>query len=165
MQHFEHKLTANVKFLHKVAIIRESDGEKQVLLLQRASNSESRPDCWDLPGGNAEWPVEGQVSVADLHQADTAREVLEEANLTVSAAIFNLDHLVYFSSYFAAQKEIYTVICGWMINFADSDQAEIKISDEHQELVWVSLADLENYDFGGAKGKFVKTTAERAIKK
>ncbi len=78
MQHFEHQLTTNVKFLHKVAIIRELDGEKQVLILQRDSNSFSRPDCWDLPGGNAEWPIEGQVSTADLHQADTAREVLKK---------------------------------------------------------------------------------------
>jgi len=158
-------LTKNVKFLHKVAIVRNNQGQKEALILQRASDAKSRPNCWDLPGGNVEWPASGQASAADLHQADVAREVLEEANLVVDQKIFDLTNLVHFSSYFAAEKDIYTVICGWGINFSDTDQAEVKISDEHQAQAWVSLADLANYDFGGVKGEFVKHTISEALKK
>lgn len=157
------QLTDRVKFLHKVTIIRSSEERKEVLLLKRSAESTSRPNCWDLPGGNAEWPASEQVSVADLHQFDVAREIKEESNLTVKETIFDLAHLLYFSSYFDATKQIYTIICGWCINLDDTDQAEIKISHEHQDFSWANAKQLDSYDFGGVKGEFIKTMVERAF--
>lgn len=158
-----HQLTENVKFLHKVVIVRQEDGRKEALILHRPEDALSRPNCWDLPGGNVEWPAKDQVSVSDLHKLDIAREIKEESNLTVNPEIFTLAHLIYFSSYFASEKQIYTVICGWTINLDDTDQAEIKISDEHQAMQWVSLEQLPDFDFGGVKGEFVLQSIERAL--
>jgi len=158
-----HQLTENVKFLHKVAIVREQAGQKEVLILQRSSDSVSRPNCWDLPGGNVEWPKPEQASVADLHQLDIAREIKEESNILTEPILFDLSRLKYFSSYFDQAKQMYTVICGWRIDFAETDQAEIIISAEHQALAWVSLVDLPNYDFGGVKGEFILEIIRRAL--
>jgi hypothetical protein len=63
--------------------------------------------------------------------------------------------LVHFSTYFDSDKQIFTVICGWLINYDATNRSEIKISDEHQQQAWVKEADLINYDFGGAKGSFI----------
>lgn len=158
-----HQLTNNVKFLHKVAIVRDQAGQKEVLILQRSADAVSRPNCWDLPGGNSEWPAPEQTSAPDLHQLDVAREIKEEANLVVTAELFKLNHLNYFASYFDSAKQIYTVICGWQINFSDTDQAEIIISAEHQAMAWVKLEELNQYDFGGVKGEFILETIKRAL--
>ncbi len=108
---FPHQLTKNVKFLQKATIIVNG----QVLILRRTLNSKSRLGCWDLPGGNCEWPVKNQTSTANLHLQDIAREVKEETGLIVSVSAFIFDQLVYLSSYFDSSKQIYTVITGWRI--------------------------------------------------
>lgn len=150
------QLTDQVKFLHKVVIVKTEQKQKRVLILKRASDASSRPNAWDLPGGNAEWPKENQLSVFNLHQDDVAREVKEESNLSIDPKLFDLKHLLYFASYFAADQQVYTVICGWGLTIEETDRAEIKISKEHQDQAWISQEELNNYDFGGAKGQFIK---------
>jgi 8-oxo-dGTP pyrophosphatase MutT (NUDIX family) len=159
------QLTEKVKFLHKVAIVRTNQGQKEALILKRSSDSISRPNAWDLPGGNAEWPDMGQESTADLHQLDIAREVKEESNLLVEPSLFDFEHLIYFASYFEADRDLYSINCGWYLDFSESDRAEIKISTEHQEFVWVNSNDLNNYDFGGDRGRFVKNIINKALNK
>jgi 8-oxo-dGTP pyrophosphatase MutT (NUDIX family) len=159
------QLTDQVKFLHKVVIIRTEAEEPVALILQRASDASSRPNAWDLPGGNAEWPKTVQVSAANLHQLDVAREVKEESNLTIDPTLFNLDHLGYFSSYFEADRQTYTVICAWFVQFIETDQAEIQISAEHQKQAWINRAQLDDYDFGGEKGQFIKEMISKAFTK
>ena len=152
-----HQLTKNVKFLHKAVVIVNG----KALILRRNPDSKSRPSCWDLPGGNSEWPSLNQSSQANLHQLDVAREIEEETGLVVASKYFTLDALVYFSSYFASDKQIYTIICGWQTldswieNSFSAKFPEVIISDEHTDYVWVSEAELANYDFGGVKGQFV----------
>jgi len=157
------QLTDRVKFLHKVVIINSASGQPQALILKRASDASSRPNAWDLPGGNAEWPAKMQESAANLHQLDIAREVKEESHLTVDPKLFNLDHLVYFSSYFEADRQIYTIICGWAVEFRETDQADISISDEHQAQAWISRDELDDYDFAGEKGQFIKEMISSAF--
>ncbi len=157
------QLTDRVKFLHKVAIVKSINGQQQALILKRANDASSRPGAWDLPGGNAEWPEKSQESMANLHQNDIAREVKEESHLIVNPQLFNLDHLVYFSSYFEADRQIYTIICGWALEFSETDQAEISISDEHQAQAWISREELDSYDFAGARGQFIKEIISRAF--
>ena len=165
MQKLQHQLTDRVKFLHKVAITRAGGAAREVLLLQRSPQALSRPGAWDLPGGNSEWPAAEQTSGVDLHQIDIAREIKEETALAVSANLFTLDHLVYFSSYYDAGQQIYTIICGWHLSWSDTDQRDIQISAEHQHLAWVKLDQLDNYDFAGDKGQFVKSIAQRALQR
>jgi 8-oxo-dGTP pyrophosphatase MutT (NUDIX family) len=100
------QLTDQVKFLHKVAIVQTQQEQKRVLILKRVNDASSRPNAWDLPGGNAEWPEAQQISAADLHQYDVAREVKEESNLLINPKIFDLAHLLYFTSYFEADRQI-----------------------------------------------------------
>lgn len=159
------QLTEKVKFLHKVAIVRVNQGQKEALILRRSSDSISRPNAWDLPGGNAEWPAMEQENTANLHQLDIAREVKEESNLLVEPHLFDFAHLIYFASYFEADKNVYSINCGWYLDFSESDQAEIKISREHQEFAWLNLDDLDSYDFGGDRGQFVKNILDRAFNK
>jgi 8-oxo-dGTP pyrophosphatase MutT (NUDIX family) len=160
-----HQLTSNVKLLQKAAIIRHQDGEAQVLLLKRSQDALSRPNCWDLPGGNSEWPAEDQGSAANLHLADLAREVQEETALQIEQSDLTLTKLTHFSTFFDADKQMFTVIAGWMIDFAKTAQNQIQISTEHQDFAWVSAADLVQYDFGGEKGRFVVNIIQQAFAK
>lgn len=162
---FKHQLTVNVKLLQKAALIRRQAGQAQVLLLRRSSDALSRPDCWDLPGGNSEWPVSEQPSAADLHLADIVREIAEETGLQVAPTALRLDRLTYFSTFFDADKQIYTVIAGWLVDFADTNQAPVQISAEHQDFAWVAAAELNTYDFGGDKGVFVVEMIQQAFAK
>jgi 8-oxo-dGTP pyrophosphatase MutT (NUDIX family) len=159
------QLTEKVKFLHKVAVLRTNQGQKEALILKRSVDAISRPNAWDLPGGNAEWPNLDQESVANLHRSDVAREVKEESNLLVERNLFDFEHLIYFASYFEADKQVYSINCGWYLDFSETDQSEIKISSEHQEFAWVSLNDLDSYDFGGDRGKFIKNILHKALNK
>lgn len=161
----KHQLTENVKLLQKAAIIRQSDFGLEVLLLKRNATTLSRPNCWDLPGGNSEWPEQSQSSAANLHLFDIAREIAEETGLNVNTKNFSLDKLSYLSTYFDSEKQVYTMICGWSLHFSDTDQGEVQVSDEHQEYVWVTETELENYDFGGDKGTFIVEMIKAAFKK
>ena len=162
---YEHQLTENVKLLQKAAIIRDNHGEQEVLILQRTADAASRPNCWDLPGGNSNWPKDLESSAANLHQADVTREIEEETSLKTDPKNFTLDNLAHFSTYFEQSKQIFTVICGWKLDAAATDGVEVQISDEHQAFEWVTEENLPNYDFGGDKGKFVLDTIVKAFAK
>lgn len=151
----KHQLTENVKLLQKAVIIRQNDNEPEALILQRSSDALSRPACWDLPGGNSEWPAANQVSMANLHLADIGREIEEETSFKIDPASLALNDLVHFSTYFDSSKQIFTVICGWLVNYTTLEEKPVVISAEHQASAWVKESELANYDFGGAKGAFV----------
>lgn len=159
------QLTDQVKFLHKVVIIKTDQEQKRALILKRADDSSSRPGAWDLPGGNAEWPTEAQNNMADLHQLDIAREVKEESNLSVNPMLFDLNHLLYFTSYFETDRQIYTIICGWSLLFSETDQNLVEISKEHQDQAWINQEEIDNYDFGGVRGEFIKDIIKKAFNK
>ncbi|MBU1033500.1 NUDIX domain-containing protein [Patescibacteria group bacterium] len=161
----KHQLTENVKLLQKAAIIRQLNSNPEVLLLKRSSDSKSRPNCWDLPGGNSEWPDTIQSSKANLHLNDITREITEETGLVVAEKSFSLDKLSHLSTYFDVNKQVYTMICGWLVDFLSTDQKEIQTSDEHQEYAWVSEAELSNYDFGGESGTFVLDIIKKSFAK
>ncbi|AKM81134.1 MAG: hypothetical protein UT13_C0001G0173 [Candidatus Pacebacteria bacterium GW2011_GWF2_38_9] len=161
----KHQLTENVKLLQKAAIIRQGESFAEVLLLKRNISSLSRPNCWDLPGGNSEWPAVDQNSAANLHLNDITREITEETGLVVDEKSFSLDKLSHLSTYFDVDKQVYTMICGWFVDFSATDQKEIQTSDEHQEYTWVSEAELSNYDFGGESGAFLLDTIRKSFAK
>lgn len=128
----KHQLTANVKLLQKAVIRRVGKFGSEVLILKRSAASKSRPACWDLPGGNSEWPKQNQESAANLHLADLKREIFEETALNVNLKDLSLDKLLHFSTYFDSDKQIFTIIAAWLIDYVDTDQASITISSEHQ---------------------------------
>lgn len=149
MIHVPHQLTENVKLLHKI-VIKSGD---RILLIKRSQEAVSRPGCWDLPGGNSEWPSVSEPSF-DLHTEDVVREIKEETSIEVNANLINQSALVYFSTYFDATKQMYTVICGWEL--ALDQQPQVIVSHEHSEYIWADYAHLDSFDFGGSKGEFIK---------
>lgn len=156
MNQIPHQLTANVKLLHKIAI----EFEGKVLILKRSSESKSRPNCWDLPGGNSEWPEEGTQSGFDLHTTDIVREIEEETGIQVNKLQFSESSLVYFHTYFDADKQIYTIICGWSLSIASNPV--ITLSSEHQEFKWVKSSEVDSFDFGVKAGDFVKAIIKQS---
>ena len=157
-----HQLTENVKFLHKAALIHEG----KVLILKRADGDGSRPGCWDLPGGNSEWPASVTAPTADLHAQDIAREIQEETGYQVASADFANKPPIFFRSFFEPEKQLFSVICGWV---ARSNQVlaftpdQVILSPEHTAFAWVTQAELDSYDFGGVKGAFIKASIVEAF--
>lgn len=140
-----HQLTNQVKILHKIALI----AENQVLLLKRHSEAHSRPNCWDLPGGNAEWPKQTTLPLLQhLHRADAVREVREETGIQVEEK--QITTPVYFDTVMETASQIYTIIVGWRVDLLT--QPEVVISAEHAEFTWVSLDLAPQFDFGFAGG-------------
>ncbi|HNQ16915.1 MAG TPA: NUDIX domain-containing protein [Candidatus Woesebacteria bacterium] len=141
-----HRLTDQVKILHKVAIV----SNNQVLLLKRHGAAHSRPGKWDLPGGNAEWPDNpAKPLLQKLHRTDVVREVNEETGITISESL--IVSPIFFDTFFETEKQMYTVVVGWLVKLDRHE--EIVLSREHTEFRWAKQADIQNYDFGFAGGK------------
>ncbi|MDH5533171.1 MAG: NUDIX domain-containing protein [Candidatus Pacebacteria bacterium] len=160
MTKLPHQLTENTKLLHKVAIIHQGE----VLILKRASDSNSRPDKWDLAGGNSEWPSDERQGHG-VHREDVTREIIEETGIEVSPDNFDFSALTYFDTFFDAKKQVFTIMCGWKYKLADDfDRNKVQISDEHSEVKWIDLTDVDEIDFGGIKGEFVKKIILASLK-
>ena len=147
-----HQLTENTKLLQKALLI--ADGK--VLVLKRADDSFSRPGKWDLPGGNSEWPD----SIDDLknpHELDLLREIREETGLEVGRYWHDRHRPLYFTTYFEAERQVFSVIVIWRVDLPKILMNGVKISHEHQQFRWVSSADVLKHDLGfaGQKGGFV----------
>lgn len=164
-QFFEYQLTENTKLLQKAALLRFEPQRQQwqVLLLQRSNDAESRPKCWDLPGGNSNWPRQLLESAADLHYQDLVREIEEETSLVYPAEQVSFENLVYFSTFFDVKKQIYTMITGWQLDYEAALTQTVQLSSEHQQQAWVEFNDLSHYDFGGDKGQFVVEIIKQAF--
>ena len=145
-----HQLTDNVKLLHKIAIFNQD----KVLILKRSDDAFSRPGKWDLPGGNSEWPAITSQQKINLHQQDIVREIKEEINLQLDFQHFTEKNLVYFATYFEPDRQVYSVNCGWKAEIGDNAISTVRLSDEHTDLAWIKLAQLDQYDFGGKERDF-----------
>jgi 8-oxo-dGTP pyrophosphatase MutT (NUDIX family) len=153
-------LTENVKLLQKAVLIHNGE----FLILRRGQDEYSRPNCWDLPGGNAEWPTDQKENVENVHQEDVSREIKEETGIYVLSQHFTKENLSLFRTFFEAEAQIYTVITGWKVEMpSDFDRSQVEISDEHIDYKWIRFQDLSDYDFGGKKGEFIKDMIRGAL--
>lgn len=160
MKKNDHQLTDDVKLLQKVVLIH---GDK-FLILQREENAFSRPLAWDLPGGNAEWP-ETLEDKENPHQSNVSREVFEETGIEVSDDLFTTENLVELRTYFEAQDQVFSVITGWRVKLNDDfNEEDVQISHEHTNYRWITLEQLNDHDFGGFKGEFIKQIIRKSIK-
>lgn len=153
-----HQLTEKVKLLQKVVTMH---GEK-VLILKRSAESTSRPNTWDLPGGNAEWPSALQ-DIRNPHYADVTREVFEETGIVCNAQELSN---IFMGSHFDAQKQIYTVIVGFSLQLpSDVQENDVLLSDEHTDFAWVTKGQLADFDFGfaGAPDGFIFQMITKAL--
>lgn len=156
-----HQLTSNVKLLQKIVLVHRG----RFLLLQRDPQSFSRPNCWDLPGGNSEWPTHITHPTSNLHQIDAAREVAEETGIELSPSAFTHNALVYFETFFDPGREIFTVLCGWRIELPDEEElSQVQLSEEHTDFVWETPGEALTLDFGGQKGAFLPRILQAAAR-
>lgn len=131
-----HQLTEHVKLLQKAVLIYD----QRALILRRSDLAKSRPGCWDLPGGNCEWPVSQTASVANLHLQDIAREVTEETGLAVQANDFSFDQLVHLSTFFDVDQQIYTMIVGWKLELGqinqqqENQESDLPVNQENDQI-------------------------------
>jgi len=159
MGKLQHQLTNNTKLLQKVVLIHNN----KILILQRAEDVLSRPLCWDLPGGNSEWP-ETLENIGGLHKKDASREVFEETGIEILPSKFATENLVSFRTFFEAKKQVFSVIVGWKINLNNNfNESSVKISHEHIGYKWIKVSELDNYDFGATKGEFIVEIIKGAI--
>ncbi len=155
-----HQLTHNVKLLHKVALVVEDE----VLILKRSPQAKSRPGKWDLAGGNSEWPHHLSQAELNPHQLDVAREIKEETGIEVDPAWFSFDNLVYFATYFSPKKEIFSVNCGWQVTDLTAEAKQrVTISAEHTDYAWITLDQLDQYDFGGSDRDYETKIIRRVL--
>lgn len=153
-------LQKNVKLLQKAVLIHDG----KFLILQRNEQAKSRPLCWDLPGGNSEWPENVTENLENLHQKDVAREILEETGITVFDEHFTFENMVLFRTFFEAESEVYSIITGWKVELPDDfERSQVQLSDEHINHKWVTFDELNEYDFGNKKGEFIKDVIRAAI--
>lgn len=153
MEKLPHQLTQNVKLLQKAALWHDG----KVLILQRSSDSATRPEKWDLPGGNSEWPIDATENLRDLHVDDLMREVFEETGIELKKE--QVKKCVYIGTYFDFDREVYSLILGWRVELdRDFREEDVLISDEHKDFTWITAEEFGEYDFGFAGGKdgFIK---------
>ena len=105
----------------KIVLIRKDD---QILILKRAKKliTERTPWEWDLPGGHTE--------TEECLEDTIVREVWEEVSLSLGKAteIYTEDETTFFVSY------------EW--------EGKIMLSNEHEDYIWISPEDMDNYDIG-----------------
>lgn len=120
----------DMKFLQKAVIYHPK--ENKILALRRQSDAHSRPNRWDLPGGNL---LFGKNNLDSL-----VSEIAEETSLKVE----DIRPIQVVTKY---EKGIYYLFIGYSCKAISSN---VKISDEHSEYRWVTAEEflkLESADF------------------
>ncbi len=114
----EYMFTDDIKFLQKILIFHPD--QNKFLTLRRSKDSKSRPNCYDLPGGN--------VLFGELHMHSLKKEIKEETGLeavNIKIAHFNTNY----------ENGIYYIFAGYT---GKTLSESIKLSHEHSEYEWVT---------------------------
>lgn len=108
-----------------------------ILTMRRSADDNHRPLTWDLPGGGVDFGESPNDAVV--------REAKEEAGLTIeSPTIFFVG---------AKNEEKYVVE---LLYYAEYDGSEIELSEEHDQIAWVTKdeflkLDVPRYFLAGVK--------------
>ncbi len=159
--HLPHQLTANVKLLQKIALIWQG----QVLLLQRSGDSVSRPHCWDLAGGNSEWPTAPDQAGFGQLRHDAVQEVEEETGIHLAIADFAINEVVFLDTFYDQAQQLFSILIGWRVPLTTPSKPAVQISREHTRHAWMTLAQTNTLDFGGQKGLFILQIVTAAFQK
>lgn len=112
------------------AIVRRDDG--RILLIRRPGDAAREPGLWDLPGGKMDY--------GEGLRDTLVREAREETGLTVSVG--SPVHICHFT------KDPFWVTC---VTFAcGCDDGPVRLSEEHDDFVWVGLAEIPDREYATA---------------
>lgn len=137
------KVLNDVRVIQKCFVV---NPQGEILALRRSSADRARGGKWDLPGGGYE---EGENVFAAI-----AREVQEEAGLTIKSAV-----PLYVTNKTDSTAELYFGHHVFVIAWVCRDwEGSVTISAEHEAAEWVSPADFLTYDFGSDDGFFAAAT-------
>ncbi|MEX1112642.1 MAG: NUDIX domain-containing protein [Candidatus Andersenbacteria bacterium] len=101
----------------------------KALIALRAKNDDYLPDYWEQVGGKLDWGEHPEEGVA--------REVQEEAGLTVRATQFYA-----VMNYINEKKERHVVEIAYICEIVGSP--DVTLSDEHQEYRWITREEVES---------------------
>lgn len=96
--------------------------EDKFLALKRPADDYSRPNCWDLPGGN--------LGFGENIDKCLRREIEEETSLDVKD--IQPLHII---SELDSKKNIFWIEIGYTCKY---NEGEVKLSSEHTEYRWVT---------------------------
>lgn len=117
------------------AVVRDEQG--RCLVLRRSPASKNNAGKWDFPGG--------KIDPGETLDGALMREILEETGLTVE-----LERVVG-----SAQSELPDRIVAYLILQGRLANGHVRLSSEHTEARWVTLAELSSTDVCAQFRKFV----------
>lgn len=121
------------------AIVR--DGEGRCLLLRRSAASKGNPGKWDFPGG--------KLDPGERVDEGLCREVAEETGVTIS-----VERVLG-----AAQSGLPDRMVAYLIMEARLESGEVRLSEEHDDFVWVALSELPRMDLAEQFRPFIDAYA------
>jgi 8-oxo-dGTP diphosphatase len=108
------------------AIVRDEDG--RCLLLKRSATCKANAGKWDLPGG--------KLDPSERVDQALCREVAEETGLTISVRRVAG----------VAQSELRDRTVVYLILEAHWESGQVRLSEEHDDSVWVAPSELSHMD-------------------
>jgi len=120
----------DMKFLQKAVVYHPT--QNKFLALRRSLSDPSRPNCWDLPGGN--------VLFGKIHSASLEKEIFEEASLKIK----HIRPIQVITNYI---KKVYYLFISYKCKAISQ---KVKLSREHSEYKWVTKREflkLKSADF------------------
>lgn len=106
-------------------LLKNPDGK--YLLMRRSKYESVFQDKWDIPGG--------RIDAGSSLSENLAREVFEETGLTMTSE----PRIIGAQDIFIPQKERHVV----RITYVGTAEGEPRLSEEHTEHTWVTLAELK----------------------
>ncbi|GAB4146156.1 MAG: hypothetical protein OHK0017_06350 [Patescibacteria group bacterium] len=120
----------DVKFTQKIILLKPNTPQ-YFLILKRAIESKTRPNDWDLPGGNV---LYGENNLDSLQ-----KEVFEETGLRIKQQIIKP---VLVHTALRPEKGFYLVYIGHVYQLQSEE--DIFLSTEHTEFKWVTATEFLN---------------------
>lgn len=122
--------------------------DKRILLIKRAPQKKSFPNCWGLPGGKIE---DSDTSV----EAGATREVKEETNLD----FFNLKRLGFYE-YCFRDRDIVSVSHLYLGDFRGDEKPQ---KEEVSEMRWYSYEEAISLDLAFRAKEVIEELHEKSL--
>ena len=117
-------------------IVKNEDGK--ILVLRRHPKSKTNPHKWELPGG--------KIEKGEFFDEAYIREIKEETSLDVKVGDFCE----------AVQDDYPHKRTVQLIMYAKDLAGEVKISDEHDDWMWVTIDEVKSLDITSSLEKTIK---------